>query len=40
MDIKADHIIVSDMNYRRLNEITYRKIPKNARSIKGYIYVD
>jgi hypothetical protein len=28
------------MNYRRLNEVTYRKIPKNDRAIQWYIYVD
>lgn len=38
MDIKWDSIIVSDMNYRRLNEVTYRKISKKDRAIKGYIY--
>lgn len=38
MDIKSDHIIVSDMNYRRLNEVTYRKVPINDRAIMGYIY--
>lgn len=40
MDVASDHIIVSDMNYRRINEVTYRKIPINDRSIDGYIYVD
>lgn len=40
IDIKKDYIYVSDMNYRRLWEITYRKIPKNDRSILWYIYVD
>lgn len=40
MDIDWDDIIVSDMNYRRLNEVTYRKIPKNDRAIMWYIYVD
>ncbi|MDD3794248.1 MAG: LysM peptidoglycan-binding domain-containing protein [Candidatus Gracilibacteria bacterium] len=40
MEVKSDHIIVSDMNYRKLNEITYRKVPLNDRSIDGYIYVD
>jgi hypothetical protein len=28
------------MNYRRLYEVTYRKIPINDRAIKWYIYVD
>ena len=40
MDITATDIIVSDMNYRRLNEVTYRKVPRNDRSIEWYIYVD
>ncbi len=40
MDIVWSEIIVSDMNYRRLNEVTYRKVSVNDRSIQGYIYVD
>lgn len=40
MDIVWDDIIISDMNYRRINEVTYRKIPKNERAIMWYIYVD
>jgi len=40
MDIKADHLIVSDMNYRRLGEVTTRKIPKSDRAIMWYIYVE
>lgn len=40
MEVQANHIIVSDMNYRRLNEVTYRKIPKNDRAIQWYIYVN
>ena len=40
MEVKWDNIIVSDMNYRRLNEITYRKVPINDRSIDWYIYVE
>jgi len=40
MDIKSDHLIVSDMNYRRLGEVTTRKIPKNDRAIMWYIYVE
>jgi hypothetical protein len=27
------------MNYRRINEVTYRKVKINDRRIKGYIYV-
>ena len=40
MDIKDGNIIVVDMNYRRINEVTYRKVPMNNRAIKWYIYVD
>lgn len=40
IDVTSTHIIVSDMNYRRINEVTVRKIPKNDASIDGYIYVD
>ncbi len=40
MDVKWDYVYVSDMNYRRLWEITYRKVLKNDRSILWYIYVD
>lgn len=40
MDVESDYIIVKDMNYRKLNEITVRKIPKSDRSIIWYIYVD
>jgi surface antigen/LysM repeat protein len=40
MDIVWSDIIVSDMNFRRLNEVTYRKVPINDRSIQWYIYVD
>lgn len=39
-DVTEDHIIVKDMNYRRINEVTIRKIAKNDASIDGYIYVD
>jgi surface antigen len=34
MEVKKDYLIVSDMNYRRLYEVTYRKIPINDRAIK------
>ncbi len=40
IDITKSHIIVSDMNYRRLGEVTTRKVPINDRTIQGYIYVD
>jgi hypothetical protein len=31
---------VSDMNYRKLWEVTYRRVAKDDRAIEGYIYVD
>jgi hypothetical protein len=31
---------VKDMNYRRINEVTIRKVPKDDPTIDGYIYVD
>jgi surface antigen len=40
MEVYSDYIIVSDMNYRRINEVTYRKVSISDRSINGYIYVD
>ena len=40
MDITNTHIIVSDMNYRRLNEVTYRKVLINDRTVDWYIYID
>jgi len=40
IDFTDTHIIVSDMNYRRLGEVTTRQIPRNDASIQGYIYVD
>lgn len=39
-DVTADHIIVKDMNYRKINEVTIRKIPRNDQTIDGYIYID
>lgn len=38
--VSNTHITVSDMNYRRINEVTVRKIPISDASIKWYIYVD
>jgi len=40
IDMTSTHIIVSDMNYRRLWEVTTRKVPISDRTIKWYIYVD
>jgi hypothetical protein len=28
------------MNYRKLNEVTVRKVPKSDGAIRWYIYVD
>lgn len=39
-DIIWSELIISDMNYRRINEVTSRKISINDRSIQWYIYVD
>lgn len=35
-----DDVIINDMNYRRINEVTVRRINKNDPSIKGYIYAN
>ncbi|MCH8518747.1 LysM peptidoglycan-binding domain-containing protein [Candidatus Gracilibacteria bacterium] len=40
IDFTDTHIVVSDMNYRRLGEVTTRQIPRNDTAIQGYIYVD
>ena len=40
MEVKKDYIIISDMNYRRLWEVTYRKVSKWDRAIRWYIYVN
>lgn len=40
MEVKNDYMIVSDMNYKRLNEVTYRKVFLNDNRIVWYIYVD
>jgi len=39
-EVGDNYIIVKDMNYRRFNEVTVRKIPKNDPSIKWYIYAN
>lgn len=39
-DVTDTHIIVSDMNYRGLYEVTIRKVSKTDPAIDGYIYVD
>lgn len=38
-EVHKDYLIVSDMNYRKLNEITVRKIKRYGSHIRGYIYV-
>ncbi|MDD3302027.1 MAG: LysM peptidoglycan-binding domain-containing protein [Candidatus Gracilibacteria bacterium] len=38
--VKSDSIIVKDMNYRALNEVTTRKVSKNDGAIIGYIYAE
>lgn len=40
MEVHDDHVIVKDMNYRRLNEVTTRKESRSHPAIIGYIYVD
>jgi LysM repeat protein len=39
-DIDGNDLIIKDMNYRKLGEITIRRVPKDDSSIRGYIYVD
>ncbi len=39
-DIEDGYIIVKDMNYRGLYEVTIRKVPIDHPGIDGYIYVD
>lgn len=39
-DVQGDYIIVKDMNYRGLYEVTIRKVKKDDPAIDGYIYVD
>lgn len=38
--IEGNDIIVKDMNYRRLNEVTIRRVDRTDSTIKGYIYTD
>ncbi len=41
MEVGEDYIIVKDMNYSALNQITTRRENyRNNAAIKGYIYVD
>ncbi|MDP2104004.1 MAG: LysM peptidoglycan-binding domain-containing protein, partial [Candidatus Gracilibacteria bacterium] len=40
VDVDGGDVIVKDMNYRRLNEVTIRRISKDDPAIRGYIYSD
>lgn len=40
VDVDGDDVIVKDMNYRRINEVTIRRVPKDDPSIRGYIYAN
>lgn len=40
MAVNDDHMIIKDMNYRALNEVTTRRESFNNPAIIGYIYVD
>ncbi|MFA6090216.1 MAG: LysM peptidoglycan-binding domain-containing protein [Candidatus Gracilibacteria bacterium] len=40
VDVDGDDVVIKDMNYRRLNEITIRRVSKDDPSIRGYIYTD
>jgi surface antigen len=39
-DVTDDYVIVKDMNYRGLYEVTIRKVPRSDATIDGYIYVN
>jgi hypothetical protein len=38
--VEWNQLIIVDMNYRRLNEVTYRRISIGDAWIRWYIYVD
>lgn len=40
MEVHDDYLIIKDMNYRRLNEVTVRKVNRDDGAINGYIYTD
>lgn len=40
VDVTDDYVILKDMNYRSINEVTIRKVPKDDSTIDGYIYID
>lgn len=39
-DVQGEYVIIKDMNYRGLYEVTIRKVKKNDPAIDGYIYID
>ncbi len=40
VDVDGDDVVIKDMNYRRLNEVTIRRVSKDDPSIRGYIYTN
>jgi surface antigen/uncharacterized protein (DUF433 family) len=40
VEVEDNQIIIKDMNYRSINEVTTRKVSKNDWAIRWYIYVD
>lgn len=38
VDVDGDDVVIKDMNYRRLNEVTIRRVSRDDPSIRGYIY--
>jgi len=40
MQVDDDYMIIKDMNYRAINEVTTRRETFNNPAIIGYIYVD
>lgn len=40
VDVDGNDVVIKDMNYRRLNEVTIRRVSKDDPSIKWYIYSD
>lgn len=40
VDVDGNDVVIKDMNYRRLNEVTIRRVSKDDPSIRGYIYTD
>lgn len=40
VDLDGNDLVIKDMNYRRLNEVTIRRVSKDDPAIRGYIYTD